>query len=354
MIPSRELIAEIKATVTTHALDAADVSVHSSGLEQAIDDASSETDATLLIILDQFEEYFLYWPREAAFADELAWCINHPHVRAHFLIAIRDDAYARVGDLFRGRIANVYGNYLQLGYLDRDAARDAIEKPLGRFGDATGPQSHVHIEPALVEAVLDQVRSGQVTLASDGGDRAYRADGGAGGDEIETPYLQLVMKRLWQAEVNAQSPMLRLATFDQLGGAAEIVKTHLDASLNDLPDNESELAADVFHYLITPSRTKIAHDVPSLAEYTGRPEAEVAALLEKLSEGDTRIVRHVPPPRPGKTDPPASRCFTTCWPNQFSIGDRDGRPSDSSVNIAAWNVAQDDLLPRWPASSRSS
>jgi CHASE2 domain-containing sensor protein len=306
--PLEGLIAAIRTTVATYAIDGADVTVPSSGLEEAVAAASSGIDATLLIILDQFEEYFLYRSRESAFADELAQCINHRHVRAHFLIAIRDDAYARVGDLFKGRIANVYGNYLQLGHLERDAARAAIQKPLERLRDVSGPHHHVDIEPALVEAVLDQVRAGQVTLTSDGGNLGYGADDGAGGDEIETPYLQLVMKRLWQAEVDADSSMLRLATLEQLGGAVAIVKTHLDAALNDLSDNERELAAGVFHYLITPSRTKIAHDVPSLAEYTGRSPAEVGALLEKLSRGETRIVRHVPPP-PGQDGPPRFEVF---------------------------------------------
>ena len=51
-------------------------------------------------------------------------------MRANFLIAVREDAYGRLGDLFGGRISNVYDNYLHLEYLTRDAARDAIEKPV--------------------------------------------------------------------------------------------------------------------------------------------------------------------------------------------------------------------------------
>lgn len=89
-------------------------------LDAAIEAAVGAVDATLLVILDQFEEYFLYRSREPApgrFAGELARCINRADLPANFLIAIREDAYAGLGELFKGRIANVYGNYLHIGYL---------------------------------------------------------------------------------------------------------------------------------------------------------------------------------------------------------------------------------------------
>ena len=87
-------------------------------------------------MLDQFEEYFLYRSREPVperFADQLASCVNRPDLPANFLIAIREDAYAGLGDLFKGRIANVYGNYLHIDYLDRASAEQAIREPLAVY-----------------------------------------------------------------------------------------------------------------------------------------------------------------------------------------------------------------------------
>ena len=45
----------------------------------SIDAASEAANATVLIILDQFEEYFLYQSRQCGtgFADEVAACLNH-------------------------------------------------------------------------------------------------------------------------------------------------------------------------------------------------------------------------------------------------------------------------------------
>ena len=105
----------------------------------AINVAAEAADATLLVILDQFEELFLYHPTEPGgggnFATATRRCVNDPSVRAHFLISIREDAYAGIGDLLNGLIPNVYGNYLHLDYLDRAAARDAIVRPIDRVNE---------------------------------------------------------------------------------------------------------------------------------------------------------------------------------------------------------------------------
>jgi WD40 repeat protein len=275
-------------------------------LAQALAAASSLLDAKLLIILDQFEEYLLYTtrePPERRFADELARCLNQAQLRANFLIAIREDAYAGLGDLFAGKIANVYRNYLQLQYLDRDAAREAIVRPVERFNHMHADQQPVRVEPALVEAVLDQVRTGAVVVGEPGLGALRRGNGDQPvREEVETPYLQLVMLTLWAYERRRRSTVLRLATLRELGGAQEIVRAHLDGALTALAEQERDTAVDLFQYLVTPSGTKIVHTASDLAAMIDRPGEEVAELLAKLARGDTRVVRHVPPPA-GKSQP---------------------------------------------------
>ena len=273
-------------------------------LEAAIKAASEATDATLLVILDQFEEYFLYRSKEARdqpFAEQLAACINRPDLRVHFLISIREDAYSGLGDLFKGRISNVYGNYFHLEHLTREAARDAIEKPIARFNESHPDQRPVEIEPGLVNAVLGQLRPDQ--FASGQGGTGRLADGNGAGparDEVAAPYLQLVMKRLWEAEASKSSGRLCPETLDELGGAQTIVRTHVDRALGSLTDHDREAAVDSLHHLVTPSGTKIALAASDLAEYTSHSADETGALLERLASGDIRILRPVPPP-PGGT-----------------------------------------------------
>jgi hypothetical protein len=115
-------------------------------------------------------------------------------------------------------------------------------------------------------------------------------------DRVETPYLQLVLTRLWEEEMTAGSHELRSDTLARLGGAQHIVRTHLDAVMAQLPPNRQQIAARVFRQLVTPSGTKIAYTCGDLAAYTGVDERELHTLLEELSSGRLRILRPVSPP----------------------------------------------------------
>ena len=201
---------------------------------------------------------------------------------------------------FGGHLANVYGNYLHLEHLDRDAARQAIASPIEQLERGQSSGHAVDIEPELIDAVLDQVRTGQVVFEQAGkGAVADRNGASPSDDAIETPYLQLVMSTLWTAELGAGSHTLRRSTLDRLGGAQEIVRTHLDHALGGLSNEQRELAVDIFDHLVTPSGTKIVHRVSDLAAYSGRDPAEVEALVERLTGGGERILRPVPAP-PGR------------------------------------------------------
>ena len=265
-------------------------------LAEALAAASARLDGDLLVILDQFEEYFLYHADEdgeGTFAVEFPRALNRLDLRAAFLISIREDALAKL-DRFEGRIPKVFENYLRIEHLDREAARAAIVKPVEQYNHlSSGGGPPVTLEPALVEAVLDQVKTGRVVLG-DAGRGVVEAESGR--TEIETPYLQLVMSRLWTEERRAESRVLRLETLNQLGGAERIVRTHLDEVMSTLPPSEQEVAARVFHHLVTPSGSKIAHTVADLAGYVGLPQGDVQPVLGKLSSPEVRILRPIGPP----------------------------------------------------------
>lgn len=250
----------------------------------------------LLIILDQFEEYFLYHANEdgpGTFAFELPHAVNCPRLRVHFLISIREDALAKL-DRFKGQIPSLFENYLRIDYLDRNAAKSAIEKPIEHYNSRHPDEQPVIPQPELVNAVLKQIKTGQVRLSGVGqGVIETETKQSTATTHIETPYLQMVMTRLWSEEMKKGSRQLRLETLDILGGAEQIVKEHLDASMNELSANHQAVAAKFFHYLVTPSGTKIAHKVSDLADYTGLPQKEISEVIEKLSEGTERILRSV-------------------------------------------------------------
>jgi hypothetical protein len=264
----------------------------------SLEEWSARAHASLLLILDQFEEYFLYHaPAESedAFAVEFPRAVNRSDLRVSFLIAMREDALFRL-DRFKGRIPNLFDNYLRIEHLDRAAARAAIEGPIAEYNRRLPAGSQpVSIEPSLVESVLEQVETGRVLLDKEGRGAIRQSDPGAV-VRIETPYLQLVMMRLWNETVAHGDHILRQATLERLGGAGEIVRTHLDTFMSALPPDEQEIVARVFHHLVTPSGTKIAHTAHDLADYVDMPESALAPVLAKLSGSSVRILRTLDPP----------------------------------------------------------
>jgi len=250
-------------------------------------------ESDVYLILDQFEEYFLYHRHERgenSFARQFVEAVNRPDLRVNFLISIREDSLAKL-DFFKGRIPWLFNNYLRIDHLDREAATEAIEGPirkhnlLYRKGEAP-----IEIEPELTEAVLDQVKAGRLTLGETGGGFV---DSNATSDLIETPYLQLVMTRLWNEERSSGSNILRLTTLRTLGNAERIVRTHLDETMDSFTKEEQDIAASAFHYLVTPSGTKIAYYPADLAKYTSVPTYELEPVLNKLSTGKVLILRKV-------------------------------------------------------------
>src|SRR5262249_21756680 len=179
------------------------------------------------------------------FADEFPDVVGSPELRVNFLLAIREDALAKV-DVFRRRIPGVLDNYLRLDHLDRDAARDAVVEPIAAYNRLIGEADAVSIEPALVDAVLEQVVTGRVDVGV-AGRGSIDSDGGT--ERIETPYLQLVMRRIWDAEREAGSSVLRLETLSRLGGSEQIVGDHVELALAGLTEGEKDVAARLFDHL---------------------------------------------------------------------------------------------------------
>jgi WD40 repeat protein len=244
-------------------------------------------DSELYIVLDQFEEYFLYNEDESGpgtLAEELPEAVRRAGLRVNFLIGIREDSLASL-DAFKARIPNLFGNSLRLDLLERSTARAAILGPLQRYNELVPTGGRVEAEPELVEGVLDEVSAGRVDLGLSGRGGVGEEDS----DRIEAPYLQLVLERLWEVETSRGSNRLRLETLRELGGAAHIVEDHLERAMAELSPEEKDAAAAMYNHLVTPSGTKIAHRAGDLAGYASIDEAETQHVLKRLVE--ERIVR---------------------------------------------------------------
>ena len=265
-------------------------------LSELLSEWSDVVDGQILVILDQFEEFFLYHgdtTSEGTFAAELADALSRPELGANFLISIREDVYTKL-DRFEEDIPQLFENFIRLDHLDREGARAAIYGPLEEYGRRTGEA--IRIEDDLVEAALDQVRPRRLTFT-------YSAAAGAideeDGDRIAAPFLQLVLERLWHEERGQGSNVLRRSTLRRLGETKGIVEGHVRRGLAALSEEEQDVAAQAFRFLVTSSGAKVAHSAADLAEFTGLREERVEPVLEKLAGAETRILTRLPAPRPG-------------------------------------------------------
>jgi WD40 repeat protein len=250
------------------------------------------------LILDQFEEYFLYHPTDdgsESLATRLGDIMRARDLPVQVLVSVREDALACL-DRFKGRVPRLFDNYLRLSNLGVEAARTAVEGPLKRYNELAPADRRMSIEPELVTTILGQVRTGQVVVDRD---RAEGVASAADPGHVETPYLQLVLTRLWERERSLGSTCLRRETLDALGGAQTIVQTHLDEVMAALTPEQVDVAAAVFHHLVTRSGSKVALAPEDLADRADLPVERVHDLLETLCTGPRRILRPVPPATPG-------------------------------------------------------
>jgi WD40 repeat protein len=258
--------------------------------------AALRVDGALLVILDQFEEYFLYHDADGPFITQLARLLARRDTAASVLIAIREDALAKL-DALAAHMPGLLDNLVRIEHLDRAAARAAVTEPLELWNrEEAAPGEEVRIEPELVEAVLDGVQTGAVATG-DFGDGPVGAGPPVPGPtaraaqpRIQTPYLQIVLTRLWEEERAAGSRLLRVSTLVRLGGAERIVAEHVDIAIATLTPAEQLIAAGVLRQLVTPSGTKIALRAADLADLAGLGEPAVSAVLERLTR-EARILQ---------------------------------------------------------------
>lgn len=264
-------------------------------LDRCLDEAARLTEGTLAVVFDQFEEYMLYHapksPAGRSFDTAFARTVNRTGVDVNFLIGIREDALARL-DRFRQYIPDLLSNRQQLVHLDEHGAEEAIRGPLQHYNAVARaknqPELTMEIEDSLVRELIGQVRiGGGVGFGGTG-----RIDDGTV-VRVETPFLQMVLQKLWDAERKAKSQVMRKKTLHDLGDAKKIVQDHVEGVMRALTDAHRAAASSIFDRLVTPSRSKIAYTLADLVQFAGDHGDAVEPLVKHLADPHVRILRAV-------------------------------------------------------------
>ncbi len=236
-----------------------------------------------VIVIDQFEEFFLYHaytPRFDKFIQELADLMNDRSISVAFILAMREDFLAEL-DVFLDRVPSISDNRYRLEKLTTERAREAIVKPIEQ------EQIGFTYEPELVEHLLQDLA---------GEEQKRRVMGEHGLEQkrskgfVEAAYLQIVCQKLWQQEQHNPQKRLRLTTYqDDLGGTQQIVREYVESVMEELTLREQSLAFEMFQYLVTSRGTKMAYRDADLADTLGVPPEQVRPVLEHLEQA--RILR---------------------------------------------------------------
>jgi hypothetical protein len=220
----------------------------------------------LVIILDQFEEFFIRLSPEfrTAFVAELCALYDARDVPVKVVLSLREDWLASVSEIEK-RLPEVFRIKLRLLPLAPEQARLAITAPAEQLG--------VHYEPVLIERLLSDL----VESSSPGAD-------------VMPPQLQLVCSALYDG-LKPGEHLITLAAYERLGGARGVLQKYLDDELARLGKDEQALARDALEELVTSQRTKSVKTSGELAQALAVNAAALGPVLEKLVRA--RLLRPV-------------------------------------------------------------
>lgn len=237
----------------------------------------------LVIVLDQFEEYFAYRPdrRDEGLEAALDRIAADDRLGVRLLFAMREDRYHLLDGL-RAAIPPILDNTLELDHLDDDGVRDAIAKPLAVYNEHHRAGRPPIPPPGITERLIADLRNADTGSGKAAAER-----------RIELPYLQLALEKIWKAAGGAGMRSLDDG-FPEDRRIGLILADHLDGVMEQLTPERRTLAARVFDRLVTRSGAKFAVSAFDLADPEhGLPEDAIREVLSRLSLQDARILTPV-------------------------------------------------------------
>lgn len=221
---------------------------------------------TLVIIFDQFEEFFIRLSSQfrEAFITDLADLYYAHDLPVKIVLSLREDWLAFMSEI-ESHLPEVLYTRVRLLPLSRDQARQAITAPVERLG--------TYYEPTLVERLLDDL-IGSDSLA------------------VIPPQLQIVCSALYD-RLEPDHNLIALTTYESLGGVRGILQQYLDDQLLRLRKDERVLAYAVLEELITLEGTKMVKTSIELAVSLNLSSTEIEQVLEKLVQSRLlRVLEH--------------------------------------------------------------
>ena len=186
---------------------------------------------TVVIVLDQFEEFFLRFPEEVReqFEKEFAACVETSRLDAKFLISLRADYFSHLAT-FEDSMPHIFTHQIQLECLSETQALEAVIKPAEHLG--------IEVDEAMVQIkLLPELMSDESI--------------------IEPPLLQIVCDTLYQNAQSEGRSEIGTADYEAIGDVKGCLGRYLETKLRQFGKHQG-MAKAVLKALVTAEGTKRA------------------------------------------------------------------------------------------------
>ena len=205
----------------------------------------SEAKPTVVIFLDQFEEFFIIYRDQPEvrekFIAQIARLKYDASLPVYIVLSLREDYFVNLHE-FRAAVPSIFQNNanIRLRPFTENEARRAILEPAKTVG--------LRYEDGLADTLIDDLQ--EQTPDKDG---------------VAPIILQMVCHTLWQKRGQTNGAITR-ELYDKCGGAQTIIANRLTQALNSIPKRDHSLMVKLFRALKTPDNLKRYRSLPDLQE----------------------------------------------------------------------------------------
>jgi formylglycine-generating enzyme required for sulfatase activity len=200
---------------------------------------------SLLIILDQFEQFFIFAQPQEPIKIGLARSLQDERLPVQFILSIRKDYFSDLA-VFESVLPDIFRNHYLLKPLTRQEAAQAITNPVKSFA--------AKWENKSVETLLDYLDQG----------------------EIESPHLQLICSRLYEAAKKEGKTTITIEGVDLKAIHANYLLEEMEA-----PGLDATLGWRLLKRLVTPEGTRRPLSLEDLYREVA-PQGELEPVLMRL------------------------------------------------------------------------
>ena len=247
-----------------------DASVSQLPLTSVLGLCSAFLSARVVLVLDQFEEFFRYQATRDDYGNtlaELADALTSTALTATFVLSMREDHALDLSTL-GSLVPSLFANFYRLERLTPQQAREALEGPLAIVG---GSYQNGLVDQILADiADPEQVAELTTLLASQQGRPC-----------IDPPLIQIVCEQLWSIAGKRTDRNILVSDYKIRGRAAGLVPSFFRSKMTAFGFMEKRILSRVFDMLVVPG-AKLAMPLRLLAKRSGASERRLAPILNHL------------------------------------------------------------------------